>query len=95
MIHPVRKPVPWEAFIWLAALGALFLYEGHHAAHVALCPFKAMGLPYCPGCGLGRSISLALHGEFNLSLKMHPFGILAVVILTYRTLKLLKTYLYG
>jgi hypothetical protein len=89
------RPIPWEAFFWLAALVALFVYDGHTQSHVSLCPFRAMGFSFCPGCGLGRSISLALHGELLLSFRMHPFGILAVVVLTARIIKLLKTYLYG
>lgn len=44
-----------------------------------LCVFKLLaGLP-CPGCGLTRSVVLALHGDLSGSLYFHPFGVLFVI----------------
>jgi hypothetical protein len=49
-----------------------------------------MGFKYCPGCGLGHSISYFLHGEVTRSLQTHPLGIIATVILVSRIFSLLK-----
>ncbi len=42
---------------------------------------RSTGLP-CPGCGLGRSLSCALHGLVGASWTYHPFGIVFLAILT-------------
>jgi len=48
------------------------------------CLFNRSGIDFCPGCGLGRSISLAFRGQLTASFQMHPAGILAIFILLYR-----------
>lgn len=55
-----------------------------------LCPIERMGFEYCPGEGLGRSVSLAFRGEFMASIAMHPAGIAAILILSGRIFTLLK-----
>jgi len=43
------------------------------------CPLHMLfGIP-CPGCGLTRSVSSALHFEFIKSLQYHPLGIPALL----------------
>jgi len=54
----------------------------------SLCIFKLAGIDRCPGCGLGHSINAALHLDFARSLKLHPFGIIAIFILLHRIIKL-------
>lgn len=87
--------IPYEALIWCAGLLALAISEG--TAHFTLCPLQNLGWDPCPGCGLGRSISLLFHGQVSASLKAHPLGIFAVIILSFRIVKLTKHYLrnYG
>jgi len=63
-----------------------------HEEHMSLCVFNHLGLKFCPGCGLGRSISYFMHGELLMSLKAHPIGIPAVLILLYRIIKLYIEY---
>lgn len=48
------------------------------------CIFRATcGLP-CPGCGLTRSVLAILHGDWQLSLRMHPLtGLLAIYALYF------------
>jgi uncharacterized protein DUF2752 len=62
-----------------AGLGALALVLlaaalPSQGAGVPICLFRYMtGLP-CPGCGLTRSFSCILHGDFSHSYDFHPFG---------------------
>lgn len=77
-----------EAVIWITAL-LLLAVDDPGAHHYTLCPFHNAGLNICPGCGLGRSITLFFHGEITTSLQTHPLGIAAVFMLTYRAVKLI------
>ena len=62
-----------------AGLGALALVLlaaalPSQGAGVPLCLFRYLtGLP-CPGCGLTRSFSCILHGDFARAYDYHPFG---------------------
>jgi len=90
------KRLPFEALVWLGGLLILaFLKAG--SSHFTICPVKNMGLDLCPGCGLGRSISLFLDGQIPDSLHAHPLGIFAVIILSFRIVNLTKQYIqnYG
>jgi len=84
------KKVNLELVIWLAALITLALTNPteHHST---LCPLSNMGFTYCPGCGLGRSISYLFRGDFNASFHMHPLGIFALGIIGYRIIQIINT----
>ena len=84
------KVVGIEALIWIAALIFLALIEPAESTHFIICPFSAMGIDFCPGCGLGRSVSYFLHGDFSTSLAVHPLGIFALIVLTTRVISLIK-----
>ena len=45
---------------------------------VPLCMFKRVFSLPCPGCGLTRSVSSVLHGDFLKSWSYHPLGIFFV-----------------
>lgn len=80
-----------EAFIWIAALILLgTMTVDNTCEHHSLCVFKLMGLPYCPGCGLGRSIALLFHGQFTAAWEMNPMGFAAIPILSYRVISILR-----
>lgn len=85
--------LPLEALIWIAGLVALIIYLPSEGAHFTICPLANMGFEHCPGCGLGRSISLFFHGHMMESIYTHPFGIIAVIILTFRIIQLTKKHL--
>lgn len=91
VIHFIRS-LPLEAIVWTCGLIALALYTPS-GEHFTLCPFYHLGFDFCPGCGLGRSIALFFHGEIIDSLKTHPLGIFAVIILSFRIIQLSKDYL--
>ena len=46
---------------------------------IPLCMFKRLFSLPCPGCGLTRSASSVLHGDFLKSWNYHPLGIFFVV----------------
>ena len=84
------KIISVEALIWMAALIFLALTAPVETAHFTICPFSAMGIDFCPGCWLGRSVSYVLHGEFTNSLNVHPLGIFALIVLFTRIISLIK-----
>jgi hypothetical protein len=90
LISDVCRRINLEALVWI--VGLLFLAFSHPdgSSHSSLCIFKNMGFKYCPGCGLGHSISYFLHGEVTRSLQTHPLGIFATVMLVSRIFSLLK-----
>ncbi len=77
-----------EAFIWLLAI-LILAFSEPGINHLSICPLANLGFEFCPGCGLGRSVSLLLHGEFDASLRMHYLGLFATGILTFRIIQLL------
>jgi hypothetical protein len=87
------KSITWlwqrkEALIWISAL--VFLAVSDPAVHhYTLCPLDNLGFSYCPGCGLGRSIGYFFRFEMESSFYSHPLGIPAVILLVYRSVKIL------
>ncbi|HEY4327456.1 MAG TPA: DUF2752 domain-containing protein [Mucilaginibacter sp.] len=53
-------------------------------SHFALCPLKLLGFKWCPGCGLGHSISFLFHGDLNRSFHAHWLGMPALAIILHR-----------
>lgn len=84
-----------EAFIWLAALAWLAI-DNPAAHHYSLCPFHNLGISFCPGCGLGRSIGFLFRLDISASFQAHPLGIPAVTLLIARIVKVLfmRTNIY-
>ncbi|MFT3901826.1 MAG: DUF2752 domain-containing protein [Niabella sp.] len=79
-----------ESAIWLGALIALFLMNPANE-HASLCVLKAVGIHWCPGCGIGHGIHYALHGQWAKSLEAHILGIPATVIIIYQIIKSIYT----
>jgi hypothetical protein len=82
-----------EAFIWIAAL-LLLGFSDPASQHYTLCPFHNLGISFCPGCGLGRSITFFFHGMIAESFRLHPLGIPAVLLFIHRIYKVLKDNLF-
>jgi hypothetical protein len=78
-----------ELILWVVILILLFLPMPAEQ-HFTLCPLQNAGFENCPGCGLGRSANFALHGEIVNSLRMHPLGIFAIIVIIFRIFELLK-----
>lgn len=79
-----------ESLIWLTAFLYLALINPYEPKHFTLCLFRLVGIENCPGCGLGKSISMIFHGDFVGSLKSHPLGIPALILIVGRIYKLIR-----
>jgi hypothetical protein len=73
----------FELLFWITALVLLFFMRVNTETPT-LCIFRWLNINHCPGCGLGHSINAVLHLHFAASLKYHPLGILAVIIILNR-----------
>ena len=85
--------IPLELLVWIAAFISLAMAEpaAHPGeVHFTFCPLANMGLHWCPGCGLGRAMTLIFHGSIRDSLDYHWLGIPAVLIISYRIVTLLQ-----
>jgi hypothetical protein len=93
MARPLRfiaglRRLPLEAYVWTAALAALAWTDPRADGLLSLCVPKALGLPFCPGCGLGHAIAHLFRGELALSLAAHPLGPFAAAVLGARVVSL-------
>lgn len=85
--------IPLELCFWVLALILLATavpVEPGHVHHFTLCPLANMGFDWCPGCGIGRSITQLFHGNVGASLEHHWFGIPALVIIVWRIVELIR-----
>jgi len=78
-----------EALLWLSGLIYLYNINPYTDGHLTFCGFRLIGIDNCPGCGLGRSISLFFHGDIQGSFDMHPLGIVALILIATRIISLL------
>jgi len=83
------KSFPLELFFWITAL-VLLATANPHEHHFTLCPLANLGIDWCPGCGLGRSITALFHGDVNASFAHHWFGIPALILIGNRIYQLTK-----
>lgn len=73
-----------EAIIWMSVILYFAVLPVPVENHFTICPLRLAGFEYCPGCGLGRSIILLLHGKITESIMMHPLGIFALSLFVAR-----------
>jgi len=78
-----------EPIVWSFAFVFFAIHNPYTQSEFSICPLKILGFHYCPGCGLGRSISFLLHGDPVESFRTHVLGIPATITLLIRTLTLL------
>lgn len=74
------------ALLWGGALVALYFLDPTRVGP-SLCLFKALGLPGCPGCGLGHAVHYALHGAWTQSFRAHWLGLPATGALLHQTIQ--------
>lgn len=84
------KRIGLEAFIWISSIFYLAIINSPSTSHFTICPLANLGIEFCPGCGLGNSISYLLQGNLSASFSTHPLGIFALLIILFRIITLLK-----
>lgn len=80
-----------ELLIWVAALLWICFGIDPSTNPTSFCAFHWMGFEACPGCGIGRSMHAALHGNWVVSWKYHWFGVPAVLIIFHRIISLITS----
>ncbi|WP_212001046.1 DUF2752 domain-containing protein [Chitinophaga sp. HK235] len=83
-----RKLNP-ELLAWPAGLLCLFFLDPA-ANHPSLCLLKNVGIPFCPGCGLGHGVHYLLHGQWREAVHHHWLAPVVVATLLYRTFQLAR-----
>ena len=78
-----------ELFFWIGGMTYL-AFMNPSETHFSLCPIENLGFSFCPGCGLGHSISFLFHGKIKDSFHHHPLGIFALVVILGRVFQLIK-----
>lgn len=82
-----------EAVIWFLALVYLAYFNPYHTGeHFSVCLLHLLGFDWCPGCGLGHSVSFLLHGDLSASWESHWLGLPALIILIHRIFILSFTF---
>jgi hypothetical protein len=84
------KKLDLEALFWLMAFIYLAFINPYTPKHLDMCLFSLVGIDNCPGCGLGKSISMIFHGDFAGSFNAHPLGIPAILLIFKRIYKLFR-----
>lgn len=79
-----------EAAIWIVGLAAVGSADPTLPSAIDLCLFKAIGLPGCPGCGLGHAMGYLFRGEWLLAIQTHWFSPVVLGILVTRIVSLLR-----
>jgi hypothetical protein len=82
--------IGFEASVWILGLTYLLLIHSPGDTHFTICPLANLGIDFCPGCGLGNSISYLFKGDFISSFAAHPLGIFALIVLTLRIFTIIK-----
>lgn len=87
-MQKLKKYFSFELFFWIIALVYLAMINPAEP-HFSFCLFKQLGISWCPGCGIGHSISYLLHSDVIKSFQTHVLGTFALVIIVYRILQLI------
>jgi hypothetical protein len=77
----------FELIFWIGGLVYLAILPEQN--HFSFCPLKNAGFQFCPGCGIGNSISLIFHLKIFESFKAHPLGLFAFIIIILRIIQLI------
>jgi len=89
-LQKIWSLIGFEATVWI--LGLLFLIFIHipGETHFTICPLANLGFDFCPGCGLGNSISYLFKGDLISSFHSHPLGIFALIIIVLRIISIIN-----
>jgi hypothetical protein len=90
MREPLFRSIPLELLFWTGGILVLALLDPTGPQRLNLCLFRQLGIDFCPGCGLGQSISFLLHGDPGQSVQAHFLGPVAFTIIVGRIFVLTK-----
>lgn len=79
----------FEATVFAAGLFLLALMDPSVTNGPSLCLFEQLGFTFCPGDGLGHSISYTFRGDISSALESNILGPFAILILITRIIYLL------
>jgi len=79
----------FEALVFSIGLLLLALMDPAATKGPSLCLFDQLGVPFCPGEGLGHSIAYVFRGEIHKSLKANVLGPISILVISGRILYLL------
>lgn len=82
--------IGFEALVWIVSLFYLAFIHFPGGTHITICPLANLGIEFCPGCGLGNSISYLFRFDIVSSFNTHPLGIFALIVLTLRIINIIK-----
>jgi hypothetical protein len=89
-IGTLIRTFPLELVFWIGALIGILFIDPYGAQHFTLCPLENLGFHWCPGCGLGRAMSLLTKGDIAASWSMHPLAMFAFGAIGYRIFELIR-----
>jgi hypothetical protein len=87
-VKKLIKGINKEMLIWVCGFIFLAFVDPDQERIFSFCPLHILGLDFCTGCGLGRSVAYIFKGEFGASFYTHPLGYFALFILTFRIIQL-------
>ncbi|MBA4252105.1 MAG: hypothetical protein C0442_10355 [Chlorobiaceae bacterium] len=77
-----------EIVLWFGCLFYLVLFNPYLSSHFTFCVINIVGITWCPGCGIGKSISYLLHGDIYKSFETHILGTPALILIIIRIVQL-------
>ncbi len=86
----IRRIAWFELAVWTCGLIYLVVIDPNADKHFSICPLKNVGFEFCPGCGLGESVSHLLHLQIGPSFHSHPLGLFALIVILHRMFVLSK-----
>jgi len=89
-ITTIWQQLPLELIFWIGAFIGIFLIDPYGSEHFSLCPLDNLGFNWCPGCGLGRAMSLMTKGDLKASWSMHPLAVFAFAVIIFRIIQLIR-----
>lgn len=87
-MNRLKRYFSLELYFWIIALLSLYFITPS-VSDFSFCVFNHLGISWCPGCGIGRSISYLLHGEILKSIETHKLGTIALAVIVYRIAQLI------
>lgn len=79
----------FEVLAFSTGLLLLALMDPEASNGFSLCLFDLIGIPFCPGDGLGHSVSYFFRGQINNALEANLLGPFAIFIIGGRIAHLL------